>query len=172
MIAAAPPPTAPSVGQRLAQAGEKAMFDPGLQYGKDQVDIGVTYNNSLLQQSIDATELSLAKAAQQACDTCPHWRGQLAALDAAFTAVASGCAGVPLGATLAAAGRSGMFSNIVQYGTDQVYLGEAFAEAIRDNTTDATQKQLAATALQACDNVATWRAQVDLLQNLFNEIAK
>ena len=157
-------------GQQLAQAGLKAMFDPNVRYGTDQVNIGETYDKSILEQSHDATELALARAAATACNTCPHWRGQLAALDAAFTAMSAGTAGAPIGATLAHAGLAGMFNNTVQYGADQVYIGEAFAQTLRDSSPDAAQKTLAATALQACDNVTTWSAQVDLLENLFKQI--
>lgn len=157
--------TATGIGPSLARQGLNAMFHHSVQYGTEQAGIGGTYLDSIELQSQDANEKTVAKTAKEAWNDVEKWRGQVAVANAALSAIAGGTVGGPLGAALAHVGAEAMYNDHITTIRDQAFVGLAFTAAVRDNTTDDTQRALAATALRSAQNASQARTQVAILGN-------
>lgn len=161
--------TAPSLGQTLAQQGLKAMYHHSVQYGKDQASIGETYLGSVASHSDNLIEKQVAATAQHAWDSCETWRGQVGAAKAALSAISAGVGGA-MGVALGRVGADAMYNDTIATVRDQVHVGYAFVGAVRDHSTDNTEKALAETALRSANNANTVRAQCAVLGNFLTSM--
>jgi len=157
--------TATGIGPALANQGLKAMYHHSVQYGTEQARIGDTYLGSIETQSQDANEKIVATTAREAWNDVEKWRGQVAVAKAALTAIAAGAVGGPLGTALANVGEEAMYNDTITTIRDQAFVGLTFTRAVRDNTTDPTQRALADTALRSAQNASQARTQVAILGN-------
>lgn len=157
--------TATGIGPSLARQGLNAMYHHSVQYGKEQAGIGDTYLGSIESQSQDVNEKTVASTAREAWNDVERWRGQVAVAAAALNAIAAGTVAGPLGAALAHVGADAMYNDTITTIRDQAFVGLTFTRAVRDNSTDPTQKALADTALRSAQNASQARTQVAILGN-------
>ena len=156
------------IGQTVAGQGLRAMFSPSVTHGKDQARIGGQYLNEVAARSSSSNERLVANTAHQAWNQVERWRGQVAASEAALSAISAGSVGGPIGSVLSQVGLSAMFSSNIGTVRDQATVGLVFTSAVHQNTQDPAQRAGAEAALNSAHRVGLARAQVGILDSFLS----